>query len=137
MWKGERGTQSVNSSKTGRAQEENLHVGEQHPQPRLCPAPGSLQEHTGEGAFRRCDAGPAVCCHGSEGLDFLSSCVPSSALLGTVTASFFYSETVLEMTLPLAQNTERPHCFEATMQPNYMRGRFFISIPKISLLHVC
>ena len=71
------------------------------------------------------------------GLDFLSSCVPSSALLGTVTASFFYSETVLETTLPLAQNTERPHCFEATLQPNYMRGRFCISIPKISLLHVC
>lgn len=49
---------------------------------------GNLHTHTGEEALQRCDAGPGVCCHGSEKLDFFSSCVLPSALLAMVTGSF-------------------------------------------------
>ena len=136
MWKAERVTQSINSS----TEKQEEHRRQIYTSERSTPSLISAQRLAVcintqvRGPFW--DVMLDLGCVGMEELDFLNSSVPSSALLGTVTASFFCLETLLEMTLPLAQNTERPHCYEATLQPNYMRGRFFISIPKISLLHV-
>lgn len=74
----------------------------------------------------RCEAGLTPCCHGSKRHSFLHSCVPSPALLATVTVLFLCSETALILLKALKDGIVRPHCDQITWE-----GKF--SFPDLKL----